>query len=118
MRGLMMDRPLLVSSLIDYAAEAYPTQTITSKRVEGDTHCYSMHEARDRSARLAQGLLALGVEQGDCVGTIAWNGYRHFELYFGVAGIGAVGHTINPRLFEEQLVYVVNHASCLMYFSL
>src|SRR4026209_331661 len=63
-----------------------------------------------RSCRLARGLLRLGIRQGDRVGTLAWNNYRHFELYYGVSGIGTVCHTINPRLFDEQIVYVVNHA--------
>ena len=110
MRGLMMDRPLLVSSLIEYAADSFPDQPIISKRVEGDIHRYDYRAARDRSAQLAQGLLDLGVKLGDRIATIAWNGYRHFELYYAISGIGAICHTINPRLFEDQLEYIVNHA--------
>ena len=69
-----------------------------------------MHEAERRSRRLAKALLRLGIGPGDRVGTLAWNNFRHFELYYGVSGIGAVCHTINPRLFDEQIVYIVNHA--------
>ncbi len=110
MRGLMMDRPLLVSQLIDYGAEVHPTGNVVSRRVEGDIHRYSYAEARGRIAKLANALVAYGIKPGDRVATIAWNTYRHFELYYAVAGIGAVCHTINPRLFPEQIVYVLNHA--------
>jgi len=110
MRGLMMDRPLLISQLIDYAADVHPTSGVVSRRVEGDIHRYSYVEARARIARLANALIAHGIKPGDRVATIAWNTYRHFELYYAVAGIGAVCHTINPRLFPEQIVYVLNHA--------
>jgi len=117
MRGLMMDRPLLISSLIEYGAEVHATSQIVSRRVEGDIHRYSFVEARSRIARLAQGLLELGVRPGDRVATIAWNGYRHFELYYAISGIGAVCHTINPRLFPEQIVYVLNHAADRILFT-
>ncbi len=110
MHGLMMDRPLLVSSLIEYAADSFPHRPIVSKRVEGDIHRYDYRGARDRSAQLAHGLVKLGVKPGDRVATLAWNGYRHFELYYAISGIGAVCHTLNPRLFEDQLAYIVNHA--------
>ena len=76
----------------------------------GSIHRYTYAEAERRSRRLAQALLRLGIGPGDRVGTLAWNNFRHFELYYGVSGIGAVCHTINPRLFDEQIVYIVNHA--------
>ena len=110
LRGMMMDRPLLVSSVIDYAAEVYPDVRIVSQTVEGGLHRYGYAQARERIGRLANALVGLGIKPGDRVATLAWNGYRHFELYFAIAGIGAVCHTINPRLFPEQITYIANHA--------
>ena len=110
LRGLMMDRPLLVSSVIDYAAEVYPDVEIVSQTVEGGLHRYGYRAARERIGRLANALIGLGIKPGDRVATLAWNGYRHFELYYAIAGIGAVCHTINPRLFPEQITYIANHA--------
>ncbi len=110
LEGMMMDRPLSIPAIIDYAADTYPDVEVVSARVEGDLHRYGYAEARKRIAQLAHALKALGVGPGDRVATLAWNGYRHFELYYAAAGIGAVCHTINPRLFEGQLEYVVNHA--------
>ena len=110
MRGLMMDRPLLISSIIDHAALYHGDTEIVSRTIEGPLHRYTYRDAQVRSKRVANALATLGVHPGDCVGTVAWNGYRHFELYYGVSGMGAVLHTINPRLFPEQLVYIVNHA--------
>lgn len=110
MRGMMMDRPMLVSSVIDYAAEVFPQVEVVSNTVEGGIHRYGYAQARERIGRLANALVGLGVKPGDRVATLAWNGYRHFELYFAIAGIGAVCHTINPRLFPEQITYIANHA--------
>jgi acyl-CoA synthetase (AMP-forming)/AMP-acid ligase II len=110
LHGLMMDRPLLVSSVIDYAAEVYPDVEVVSQTVEGGLHRYGYRAARERIGRLANALLGLGIKPGDRVATLAWNGYRHFELYYAIAGIGAVCHTINPRLFPEQITYIANHA--------
>ena len=110
LRGLMMDRPLLVSSVIDYAAEVFPEVEVVSQTVEGGIHRYGYRAARERIGRLANALLGLGIKPGDRVATLAWNGYRHFELYYAIAGIGAVCHTINPRLFPEQITYIANHA--------
>jgi 3-(methylthio)propionyl---CoA ligase len=110
LRGLMMDRPLLVSSAIDYAAEVYPDVEVVSQTVEGGIHRYGYRAARERIGRLANALKGLGIKPGDRVATLAWNGYRHFELYYAIAGIGAVCHTINPRLFDEQITYIANHA--------
>lgn len=111
MHGLMMDRPLLVSSLIEYGAEVHADRLIVSRRVEGDIHHQNFAETRDRVAQLAHALKALGINKADRVATIAWNGHRHLELYYAISGIGAVCHTINPRLFAEQLEYIVNHAA-------
>jgi fatty-acyl-CoA synthase len=110
LRGLMMDRPLLVSSVIDYGAEVYPDVEIVSQTIEGGLHRYGYRASRERIGRLANALKGLGVKPGDRVATLAWNGYRHFELYYAIAGIGAVCHTINPRLFPEQITYIANHA--------
>src|SRR5579871_3972188 len=111
MRGLMMDRPLLIQSLLSHAALYHADTEIVSRSVEGPLHRYGYVEAEARAKRLAKALRRLGIGPGDRVATLAWNGCRHLELYFAVSGIGAVCHTINPRLFEEQLVYIVNHAA-------
>src|SRR5260370_9997390 len=110
MRGLMSEQPLLVSNLMRHAARFHGDVEIVSRLVDGRVHRYSYAEAERRSRQLARALLRLGIIPGDRIGTLAWNNYRHFELYYGVSGIGAVCHTINPRLFDEQIVYIVNHA--------
>ena len=110
MRGQMMDRPLLISSLIEYAAGYHADTEIVSRSVEGPIHRYTYTGLNQRSKQLAQALAALGVKEGDRIATLAWNGYRHLELYFGVSGSGAICHTINPRLFPEQIAYIVGHA--------
>lgn len=111
LRGLMMDRPLMVSHLISLAADVHHEQEIVSSTVEGGLHRYGYPDAAKRIARLANALIAMGIRPGDRVATLAWNGYRHFELYFAISGIGAVCHTINPRLFPEQIVYIASHAA-------
>ncbi|HEY2874134.1 MAG TPA: 3-(methylthio)propionyl-CoA ligase [Reyranella sp.] len=110
MFGLMQDRPLLIQQLIDHAAQNHGDTEIVSRTVEGGLHRYTYKDARVRAKKVAETLLALGIEPGDRIGTLAWNGYRHFELYYGISGMGGVCHTINPRLFPEQIVYIVNHA--------
>ncbi len=110
MLGLMMDRPLLISALIEFADRYHGDSEIVTQTVEGPVHRYSYADAHRRARKAANVLAALGVKPGDRVGTLAWNTYRHFELYYGISGSGAVCHTVNPRLFEEQIVYIVNHA--------
>ena len=110
MLGLMQDRPLLISQIIDYAAAAYPDVEIVTRTVEGPIHRYGYKDAQKRAKQLAEALQGLGIKLGDRVGTIAWNTYRHFELYFGISGIGAVLHTLNPRLAPEHVAYIANHA--------
>ncbi|MFV0386438.1 long-chain fatty acid--CoA ligase [Paracoccus sp. (in: a-proteobacteria)] len=117
MQGLMMHRPLLQSGLLDYAAESFPAAGIISRRVEGDLHRESYAEARARAVQLSFALEGLGIGMGDRVATLAWNGYRHMELYYAIAGIGAVCHTINPRLSAEQLAYVTHHAADRLLFT-
>ena len=111
MLGNMQDGQLLISGLIEHA-EIYHTDTeIVSRTVEGPIHRYTLQDAANRSRKLANALGKLGLQQGDVVGTLAWNTFRHFELYFGVSGIGCVVNTVNPRLFPEQLIYIINHAA-------
>ncbi|MGE5270718.1 MAG: AMP-binding protein, partial [Thiohalocapsa sp.] len=106
----MSEQLLLVSMLIRHAARFHSDTEIVSRLVDGSIHRYNYAAAERRARRLARGLQRLGIEPGDRVGTLAWNNFRHFELYYGISGIGAVCHTINPRLFDEQIVYIVNHA--------
>src|SRR5258708_25699180 len=110
MRGMMMDRPLLIQGLLEHAATRHGDTEIVSRTVEGPIHRYSYAAAHLRTMRLANALTRLGTGHGDRVGTIAWNGYRHFELYYAISGMGAVCHTINPMLSPAQLDYIVNHA--------
>ena len=110
MFGLMQEHKLLVSSLIEHAANCHPDAEIVSRTVEGPIHRCTYRDIHRRAKQLANALTALGVQSGDRVATLAWNGYRHMELYFGVSGMGAVLHTVNPRLFPEQLEYIINHA--------
>ncbi len=110
MLGLMQDHPLLISSLIDHAARHHAEGEIVSRRVEGDLHRYTYADAAGRSRQVANALDRLGLAAGDRVATLAWNGYRHFELYFGVTGSGRVVHTINPRLAPDQVAWIANDA--------
>jgi acyl-CoA synthetase (AMP-forming)/AMP-acid ligase II len=108
--GLQMDVPLLVSTLIEHAATYHADTEIVARTIEGDVRRTTYAEAGRRMKRLAQALARLGIATGDRVGSLAWNTLRHFEMFFGVSGTGAVLHTINPRLFADQLVYIINHA--------
>jgi fatty-acyl-CoA synthase len=106
----MMQLPLLVSSLLTHAGRHHGNQEIVSRRVEGDVHRYTFADLAERSRRLANALAARGVKANDRVGTLAWNGYRHMELYYAVSGSGAVLHTLNPRLHPDQVVWIADHA--------
>ena len=108
--GLMQDRPLLISSLIEHAARFHPKAEIVSRLPEGGRHRTDWAGIRSEACKVANALKKLGIGMGDRVGTLAWNSYRHLALYFGVSGSGAVLHTVNPRLFPEQIEYIVNHA--------
>ncbi len=110
MKGLMMDTPLLITSLIRFAAQYHGDTEIVSRTLEGPIHRYSYADAYLRIQKLANALQRLGIKPGDRVATLAWNGYRHYELYYAISCMGAVCHTINPRLFHEQINYIVNHA--------
>ena len=110
MQGLMMNRPLRVNDILNFAAEVHGDSEVVSVTVEGGIHRANYRGIEKRTRKLANALQKLGVTQGDRVATLAWNGYRHLELYYGIAGIGAVCHTINPRLSAEQMIYIINHA--------
>ena len=110
MLGLMQDRPLLISSLIEHAARYHPDVEIVSRTCEGPLVRTNWRNLAKRVARLANALKRLGIKPGDRVASLAWNTHRHVELYFAVSGIGAVLNTVNPRLFPEQIDYIVNHA--------
>ena len=109
--GQMMTMPLMISSLLVHAARHAADTEIVSKRVEGDLHRYTYKDAELRSRKVAQVMARLGCAAGDRVGTLAWNGYRHFEIYYGVSGSQLVCHTINPRLFPEQIAWITGDAA-------
>ncbi|SAL03160.1 long-chain-fatty-acid--CoA ligase [Caballeronia calidae] len=110
MNGQMMSQPLLISALLNHAERHHGKREIVSRRVEGDIHRYTFRDLAARARRLAKALNELGVKPGERVGTLAWNGYRHMELYYAVSGSGAVLHTLNPRLHSDQLVWIAEHA--------
>ncbi len=110
MLGQMQSQPLLISNLIVHAERHHGSTAIVSRRVEGDIHRSDWATVARRSRQVANAVNGLGLAFGDRVATLAWNGYRHLELYFGVSGTGRVLHTLNPRLHPEQLVWIVNHA--------
>jgi fatty-acyl-CoA synthase len=110
MFGLMQDQPLLISSLIEFAARHHGEAEVVSRRVEGDLHRCTYWDVAARSRQVAQALDAWDLAFSDRVATLAWNGYRHLELYFGVSGSGRVLHTLNPRLAADQVVWIANHA--------
>jgi len=105
-----MNQPLLISSLICHADWVSGDREIVTRSVEGPIHRYNYHDAHTRSRQLANALINLGVKLGDRIATLAWNTYRHFECYYAISGIGAITHTLNPRLAADQLTYIINHA--------
>ena len=105
----MMDYPLLVHQFLERTSVYFPNKEIITREGDG-VHRYTYADLMKRSSRLSNALAGLGVGAGDRVGTFAWNHYRHLEAYFGVPSMGAVLHTINIRLFTEDLVYIINHA--------
>jgi 3-(methylthio)propionyl---CoA ligase len=110
MNGLMMQQPLLIASLLVHAERHHSDQEVVSRRTEGDVHRCTYRELAARSRRMANALASLGVKSGERVATLAWNGYRHMELYYAVSGSGAVLHTLNPRLHPDHVVYIADHA--------
>ena len=119
MRGQMMDQPLLISSLLVHAERHHGRREVVSRRCEGDIHRYTYRDLARRCRQLANALAGLGLAPGDRVGTLAWNGYRHLELYYGGSGSGLVVHTLNPRLHPDQLVWIADDAQDrVMFFDL
>ena len=116
MLGLMQDWPLLCHRIIDHAATYHPDRPVVSRSVEGPIHTTNYAQVRARALKVAQRLERDGIKQGDRVATMAWNTWRHLETWYGILGIGAVYHTVNPRLFPEQICWIVNHAEDRMMF--
>lgn len=110
MLGNMMNSPLLISALLKHAERHHGEQLVVSRRVEGDIHRYTYRDMAVRCRRLANALAGLGMRPEDRIATLAWNGYRHLELYYAISGSGAIIHTINPRLHPDQVAWIVNHA--------
>ncbi len=110
MLGLMQNQPLMISSLIEHASRHHGEGEIVSRRVEGDIHRCTYKDIAARSRQVAHAMDGLKLAFGDRVATLAWNGYRHLELYFGVSGTGRVLHTLNPRLHPDQIAWIANHA--------
>jgi 3-(methylthio)propionyl---CoA ligase len=110
MLGLMQSQPLLISSLIEFADQHHGDTEIISRRVEGDIHRYTWADVAKRSRQVANALDGMNLAFSDRIATLAWNGYRHLEMYFGVSGSGKVLHTLNPRLHPDQVVWIANHA--------
>ncbi|MBN43364.1 MAG: long-chain fatty acid--CoA ligase [Alphaproteobacteria bacterium] len=110
MLGQIMDKQLLISSLLQHADNTSGNREIVTRTAEGPIHRYTYRDAHRRARQLANALRALDVQMGDRIATMAWNTHRHFEVYFAVSGSGAVTHTLNPRLHPSQLTYIMNHA--------
>jgi 3-(methylthio)propionyl---CoA ligase len=108
--GLMMNRPLLISGILEHAAAQFGEQEIVSRETHGPLHRSTFAQAAQRARQLANALAQLGLKVGSAVGSIAWNNHRHLEAYYAVSGSGMVMHTCNPRLHPQQLIYVINHA--------
>ena len=111
MLGLMQNQSLLISGILKHAARHHGEAQVISRTHERTTHRYTWADVERRSRRLVRALQALGIAEGDRVGTLAWNGYRHLEVYFGAPGMGAICHTINPRLHPDDIAYIINHAA-------
>src|SRR5579884_802902 len=110
MTGLMMDYPLTLTHILERSSKIYPRKEIASRLADGSMHRYTYRDFHARVHRLAHVLRELGVQEGERVGTLCWNSYRHLELYFAVPCSGAVLHTLNLRLAADQLSYIINHA--------
>ena len=117
MLGLMQNWPLTVDKLLDHAKLWHPNREIVSRSVEGPIVRTNYANIHDRAKRMSNALLGMGIKTGDRVATLAWNSARHIEVWYGIMGIGAVCHTLNPRLFPEQLVYIINHAEDRVIFT-
>jgi fatty-acyl-CoA synthase len=116
MLGLMQDWPLLCHRIIDHAATFHPNRAVVTRSVEGPMHATNYADIRRRALKVAQRLEKDGIRLGDRVATLAWNTWRHLESWYGILGIGAIYHTVNPRLFPDQICWIVNHAEDRMMF--
>jgi len=114
MQGLMMKQELMISDLIEHAAKVHSNREIYTLNADMTEHRYTWADCAVRTRKLANALIAAGVKTGDRVATIAWNNYRHIEIYYAVSSIGAIVHTINPRLKPQQIAWMVNHAEDTM----
>ncbi|MBV8426756.1 MAG: long-chain-fatty-acid--CoA ligase [Hyphomicrobiales bacterium] len=110
MLGLMQNWPLLAYKIIDYAAQQHPRRKVVSRSIEGPIVETNYAQLRNRALKVAQRLVAHGIRPGDRVATLAWNTARHLECWYGIMGAGAVYHTVNPRLFKDQIAFIINHA--------
>ena len=110
MNGLMMDVPLTITSIVRHAEQVHGHKEIVSITRDKERHRYTYRDCFARARQLANAMAAWGLSQGDRIATLAWNDYRHLETYYGSACSGLVCHTINPRLFQEQIIYILNHA--------
>jgi fatty-acyl-CoA synthase len=117
MLGQMQDWPLLLHKIIDFAAIQHGGQEVVSRTVEGPIHRETYRDLRSRSLKVAQRLARDGIKLGDRVATLAWNTHRHLETWYGITGIGAIYHTVNPRLFPEQIAWIINHAEDRVLFT-
>src|ERR1044071_2722380 len=116
MLALMQDWPLLCHRIIDHAAALHPNRPVVSRSVEGPIHTTNYAQVRARALKVAQRLERDGIKLGDRVATLAWNTWRHLECWYGILGVGAIYHTVNPRLFPDQICWIVNHAEDRMMF--
>ena len=110
MNGLMMDVSLTITSIMTHAEQVHGNREIVSVTRDNPRHRYTYRDAFKRTRQLANALASMQLERGDRIATLAWNDYRHFETYYAAACSGFVCHTINPRLFPEQIIYIINHA--------
>ena len=110
MLGLMQDWPLLLHRIIDHAANFHGERKVISRSIEGPIHTTDYRQVRARALKVSQRLSKDGIKLGDRVATLAWNAWRHLEAWYGIVGIGAIYHTVNPRLFPDQVVWIINHA--------
>ena len=117
MLGQMQDWPLLIHKIIDFAGAQHGAQEVVSRLVEGPIHRTNYRELRARALKVAQRLARDGIKLGDRVATLAWNTHRHLETWYGITGVGAIYHTVNPRLFPEQIAWIVNHAEDRVLFT-
>ena len=117
MLGLMQHQNLLISGILKHGARHHGNAPVISRNHDGTTHRYGWKEVEQQSRRLVKAMQKLGVGAGDRVGTLAWNGYRHLEVYYAAPGMGAICHTINPRLHPDDITYIVNHAGDKVIFA-